>query len=142
MAGWLREDLQDGEREEAAFSDIAALHIPATDGNGVLRHPGATPGHPGIAQDQGGAGGHLFAGLNRWPHPSSPRRARLSDCTCAVGMGCIYIAVRYGRSQCGAREVDLHSCCAAARSGRGLQGGGVSQRLAAQLSPTRSVRRR
>lgn len=97
-----REDLEDSEGGESAFSDISALHIQATDGNGVLRHPGATPGHPGIAQDHGGAGGHLFAGLNRLPHPSSPRRARLSPRTCAVRMGCIYIGVRYGRSQCGA----------------------------------------
>lgn len=58
-----REDPGDSERGEAAFSDIAALHIQATDGNGVLRHPGATPGHPGIAQDQGGS---RWASV-RWP---------------------------------------------------------------------------
>lgn len=58
-----REDPEDSERGEAAFSDMAALHIQATDGNGVLRHPGATPGHPGIAQDQGGS---RWASV-RWP---------------------------------------------------------------------------
>lgn len=58
-----REDPEDSERGEAAFSDIAALHIPATDGNSVLRHPGATPGHPGIAQDQVGS---RWASV-RWP---------------------------------------------------------------------------
>lgn len=85
-----------------------------------IKAPRGNTQHPGIAQDQEGAGGHLFAGLNRSPYPQSPLRTRLFGCTCAVRMRCIYIGVRYGRSQCDTRKVDLLSCCAAALPGRGL----------------------